>query len=60
MSDKASATFGFRDVDAGEKAGLVRGVDVFVDHRRDIPRGEGVQIECALDRNAMRHGYAAV
>ena len=36
MTDKASATFGFRDVDAGEKAGLVRGVFDSVASRYDI------------------------
>lgn len=36
MTDKASATFGFRDVDAGEKAGLVRGVFDSVASRYDV------------------------
>ena len=36
------------------QAGLLGGADVFVDDRRDVSSGEGMQVECVLDRNAMR------
>ena len=37
------------------QAGSVRSGHVFLDHRRDLPWGEGVEIEATLDRNAVRH-----
>ena len=38
---------------------LVCGGEVFGDDRRDVPRSERMQIECALDRDSMRHGRQA-
>jgi hypothetical protein len=37
------------------EAGTVCSRDVFLDHRRDVARGEGVKIEGWLDRNVVRH-----
>src|SRR5262245_25915703 len=34
------------------KPGIVRGVDVFLDDRRDLARMEGVEIERAVNRDA--------
>ena len=36
------------------QAGLGRGVDVLVDHRRDIARRERVQVELGFDRDMER------
>jgi hypothetical protein len=36
------------------KPGLVRGAQVFLDHRRDVPRRERVKIDRVFDRDAMR------
>ena len=38
---------------------LVRRADVFVDDRRDVPRGERMKVQRALDRDAVRHGAQA-
>ena len=35
--------------------GLVGRVDVFLDDRRDVARGERVQVERAFDGNVMSH-----
>jgi hypothetical protein len=32
------------------------GVHVLLDHRFDVARGEGMQIEGVLDRHTVRHG----
>ena len=37
------------------KAGLVCGGDVLFDDGGDIARGKGVEIQCAFNRDAMRH-----
>lgn len=41
------------DANLGQTAGG-RGVDVFLHHRSDVARGERVEIELVLDRNANR------
>jgi hypothetical protein len=35
------------------KTSVVRRSHVFLDHRRDVPRLEGVKVQGILDRNAM-------
>jgi hypothetical protein len=39
------------------QAGFVRGVDVLLDDRRDLPRRERVQVEVIVDGNAVRQRF---
>ena len=42
------------------QAGFVSGPDIFLDYRRDVTRGERVQVESAFDGNPVGHSGSLV